>query len=64
MQPDRIRSAQGRERLARVLRAAGEIVTVDDAAAALDVERRAAAKLAGLAGGHSSAPGRIQWYRK
>lgn len=40
-----IPSAKGRVRLARVLRAAGDLVTVDDAAGALDVDRRTAAKL-------------------
>lgn len=36
---------KGRERLAAVIRRGGELVTVDDASAALDLERGAAAKL-------------------
>jgi predicted transcriptional regulator of viral defense system len=40
-----LQTAKGRVRLARVLRAAGDLVTVHDAADALDVDRRTAAKL-------------------
>lgn len=40
-----IQSAKGRARLARVLRAGGDLITVDDASGALDVDRRTAAKL-------------------
>jgi len=40
-----IQTSKGRARLARVLRAAGDLVTVDDACGALDVDRRTAAKL-------------------
>jgi predicted transcriptional regulator of viral defense system len=41
----RIRSAKGRDRLAAVLRASSGVVTADDAARALGVERRDASKL-------------------
>lgn len=40
-----IRSTKGRERLARVLRGAGEIISVDDTAAALGIDRTTASKL-------------------
>lgn len=43
--PGRLRSAVGRERLARVLREGGELVTVEDAVRALGTDRRRAAKL-------------------
>lgn len=39
----RVRSSTGRDRLALVLRDAGELVTVDEAASSLDLDRRAAA---------------------
>lgn len=40
-----IQTAKGRARLARVLRAGADLITVDDASGALDVDRRTAAKL-------------------
>lgn len=40
-----VQTSKGRARLARVLRASGDFITVDDASGALDVDRRRAAKL-------------------
>ena len=42
---NRVRSSEGRERLARVLRLAGDVVTVDHVVDALGLDRASAAKV-------------------